>query len=312
MKDAIASMHGAFAELAAGAAVSPRRISLASPHEALSLFMPARLKGALGAKIVSVFPGNASGETPVVSGIVVGLDERTGAPCALLEGSSLTAIRTGAASGLATDLLAHPGAGRVAIIGAGVQARTQLEAISAVRSINSVTVYSRSKARAASFAREMGRALNLTAIEVSDSVAQAVSAAEIICTATSSAEPVLMSADVQGRMHINAVGSFTPQMREIDPELVAGCYVVVDQIEAALAEAGEVIAAIDAGLLRESDLVELGDLVLGEAGAGAGAGDDSGRPTLFKSVGLAIQDVAAAALAVERAKQAGLGQWVEM
>ncbi|MEE9245621.1 MAG: NAD(P)-binding domain-containing protein [Gemmatimonadota bacterium] len=310
MTDAIEAMRGAFMALATGRAALPQRIVLRLPaHDAVSLFMPARVEGALGAKIISVFPGNARRGLPLVHGMVALLDDETGRPTALLDGGALTAIRTGAASGLATRLLADPDADRVAIIGAGAQARTQLEAVCAVRRVRAVTVYSRTEASAERFASEMaGRREVPDRVEVAESAAAAAKDADIICVATSSLEPVLMRGEAPDGAHINAVGSFTSEMIELDPELVAECRVVVDQREAALAEAGEIIAAIEAGLMKGTDLAELGDIVAG----GLPQRTEIAQPTLFKSVGLAVQDMCAAAAALERARQEGLGQEVEL
>ncbi len=310
MAAAIEAMREGFLALATGRATLPQRTAVKlADRDALSLFMPARVGEALGAKIVSVFPGNVERGLPLIHGIVVLIDAETGRPTALLDGASLTAIRTGAASGLATDLLAAPEASRVAVIGAGVQARTQLEAVCCVRRVKTVKVYSRTKQSAERFADEMAGSGDVpSSIDVVGSAADAASGADVICVATTSSEAVLGAEDVSDGQHINAVGSFSRAMIELDPQLVARCHVVVDQREAALEEAGEVIAAVDAGLVGEGDLVELGDVVAGKA---RGFGVDE-RPSMFKSVGLAIQDMAAAASALERARGEGLGQEVQL
>src|SRR5262249_36603380 len=149
-------------------------------------------------------------------------------------------IRTGAASGLATDLLARPDAHRVAMLGAGTQARTQFQAVACVRSIESVTIWSRSRERADAFAAEIRRSDSPPPdVRVAASSADAVKGADIVCCATTASEPVLADADVMPGMHINGVGSFTPTMREVDPAVCARAAVVVDQRDAAMAEAGE-------------------------------------------------------------------------
>ncbi len=305
MRDAIDAMQEAFGQLSAGAAELPLRTSVQVPErDAVTLVMPGRcdVPYGLGGKLVSVFPPNADAGLPVVNAAVVLLDPRTGQVAALLEGGALTAIRTGAASGLATELLARPDANRVAIIGAGVQARTQLEAVCCVRKIESVAVYS--VAGAEEFAAEMAGTPGVPdTVRVCASAGEAAHDADIVCTATSSSEPVLRVDDVARGVHINAIGAFTPQMREIDPALVGTARVVVDQREAAMAEAGEVIAAVRAGLLAEADLVELGEVVSGDATGR----EDADQVTLFKSVGVATQDLCAGGRAVEHAEREGLG-----
>lgn len=291
MCDAIGAMRDAFALLARGEVVMPLRSSVPLPgSEGTFLVMSARAGDVFGAKLVSVMPRNPARGLPAVHATVVMFDPETGAPAAVLDGESLTAIRTGAVSGLATDLLARPDARRVAIIGSGVQARTQLEAVCAVRQIDAVSVWSRTRANAARYAAEMTqRDWAPEEIVVVGSVAEAVAGADVVCLATAAAEPVLLAEHVRPGMHINAVGSFTPAMCEFDPAILGAARVVVDQREAAMAEAGEVIAAVDGGVIEESALVELGVVVAGrEAGRQSGS-----QVTVFKSVGLAVQDVVA-------------------
>lgn len=312
MSAAIEAMRKAFGLLAAGAADVPLRTAIEIPkHDAVTLVMPAYLHvgNRLGAKLVSVFPNNPNLELPAIHAVVLLLNAATGQPEALLEGTSLTAIRTGAASGLATDLLARPGASTVAIIGSGAQARTQLEAICAVRKINRAWVYSRNHAHAHQFAEEMsGRNGAPSMVEVAASAREAAAQADIICTATSSASPVLHLDDVKAGTHINGIGSFTPSMHEIDPQLVRHARVVVDQRQAALAEAGEIIACIADRSLAEEDLVELGEIVNGKQ-PGRTSAD---QITLFKSVGLAVQDVAAAQQALTAALQKKIGLSIKL
>jgi ornithine cyclodeaminase len=307
MPAAIEAMRKAFGLLAAGGADVPLRTALEIPkHDAVALVMPAYLHvgNRLGAKIVSVFPNNPNLELPTIHAVVLLLNAATGQPEALLEGTALTAIRTGAASGLATDLLARPDASTVAIIGSGAQARAQLEAVCAVRKINRVWVYSRNRAHAQKFAEELsGRNGAPSLIEVAGSTREAAAQADIICTATNSASPVIGLGDVRPGTHVNGIGSFTPSMREVDPGLVKNARVVVDQRQAALAEAGEIIACINDRLLSEADLIELGEIVNGKQPGRTNAD----QITLFKSVGLAVQDVAAAQQALTAAIQKKIG-----
>jgi ornithine cyclodeaminase len=308
---AIEAMREAFDALAAGRAALPLRTSVAVPRsEATMLSMPAALagesagRGALGAKLVTVVPGNSARGLPRIQAVVLLLDPESGQPDALLDGTSLTALRTGAASGLATKHLARPDAATVALFGAGAQARTQLAAVAHVRRITRVFVHAPTRAHAERLAADVaGQGPIPSAVEVADSAREAVRRADIICAATSSRAPVFNAADVRPGTHVNAVGSHTLDMREVDPGLFQLARVVVDQRAAALAEAGEVAAAVADGLLAADELVELGDVVRGHV---------SGRRrpeeiTVFKSVGLAIQDLAAASAAVARARELGLG-----
>ena len=312
MPEAIEAMRDAFAAVSAGTADIPLRTHIPLPDDrGATLTMPAATRSPvrLGAKLLTVFPNNPSRKLPMIQGLVVMFDEETGRASGLLEGMTLTAIRTGAASGLATELLSKRDASSVAIIGSGTQARTQLEAVCCVRPIERVTIYSRNDANAARFAEEMVDRTGVpVSVQVASSAAAAADGADIICTATSASDPVLASADVAAGTHVNAVGSYTPQMRELDVELLSRARIVVDQRSAALAEAGELIAAIDAGAVREEELIELGEIISGTRRGRLG--DD--EITVFKSVGLAVQDLCAAARALQRAEESGIGVITEM
>lgn len=294
MREAIEAMRAAFIAFSEGRAHIPQRLSISIPEqEGITLVMPGYVPpDALGLKVVSVFPRNPARGLPTLSALVVMLDPETGAPAALLDGAFLTAWRTGAASGLATDLLARPDAESLALIGAGAQARTQLLAVAAVRSLRRVRVYSRTPARAQALIEEMqGQEGIPQDIAVAPTPEAAVAEADIVCTATNSSIPVFDGQALRPGTHINAIGSFTLEMRELDEETFRrAARVVVDSRAAALAEAGEVVWAIRQGILREADLVELGEIA-------AGRRPGRERPeeiTLFKSVGLAVQDLVAA------------------
>lgn len=312
MPAAIEAMRKAFGLLAAGEADVPLRTAIHIPkHDAVTLFMPAYLHvgNRLGAKIVSVFPNNPNLELPTLHAVVILINAATGQPEALLEGTALTAIRTGAASGLATDLLARANASTLAVIGSGVQARTQLEAVCCVRTIEQAWVYSPNRGHAEQFAADMaGRDHMPASITIASSAHDAASQADIICTATTSATPVIGPADVRPGAHINGIGSYTAAMREIDPDVVRRSRVVVDQRQAARAEAGEVIACIKEGSLQEGDLIELGEVVNGTQPGRTSAE----QITFFKSVGLAAQDVTAAQQALTAALQKKLGSVVDL
>lgn len=312
MSAAIEAMRTAFRALAEGRVAMPQRTALTPPGaQGTLLVMPAALSepGSLGAKLVTVFPQNRARGLPLVGAVVLLIDAVSGRPNALLEGAALTALRTGAASGLATDLLARPEARTAAIFGTGVQARTQLEAVCTVRQVERVWVVSRTREHAERFAREMaGRAPVPPHVEVMASARRAVAGADIVCTATGASSPVFDGADVRPGTHVNAIGSFTRDMRELDPGLLPRARVVVDQREAARREAGEVIACLEAGTLAPSDLVELGEVVASRA-AGRGS---AAQVTVFKSVGLAVQDVVAAEAALAAARARHLGREVEL
>jgi ornithine cyclodeaminase len=308
MRAAIDSQKKAFLALAGGHAEAPLRTSaaMAEPH-AVSLFMPARSGENLGIKIVSVVPDNSVRGLPVVPAIVLLMDITTGQPLALLDATYLTVLRTGAASALATDLLARPDARTGAIIGSGGQAAGQLLAICSVRPIERVLVASRDPAHVQAFIRRMQPEVTAKVMHAM-SAAEAVRAADVVCTATTSARPVVHGRDLQAGAHVNGVGSYTIQMQEVDSEVVRRAErIFVDSRATALAEAGDVVIPLQEGLIQEADLIELGAVA---------AGQQPGRTsaegiTFFKSVGIAVQDVAAAAEVLRRAREMGLGKEID-
>ncbi len=309
MRDTIEVMKAAFDAFSSGRAVVPQRMAVdVPPDDGVMLVKPASLPGeGLGAKLVSVFPTNTAVGRPVVSGIVVLLDPETGEPMALCDGTFLTAWRTGAASGAATDLLARQDARVGALIGCGAQGRTQVMAIDAVRDLETIRVFDLDPDLVAALASDVPDGVRARLVPAS-SAQEAVSGADIICAATTSRRPVLDGRWISSGAHVNGVGSFTPSMREIDGGTISCASVVVDSREAALAEAGELIDAVAAGLSRAEDWAELGEVV---AGRRSGRSTDD-QITFFKSVGLAVQDIAAGALALKRAVLLGLGSVVEL
>ena len=311
MRQAIEAMKRAFAQLSTGQANVPLRVPLqVNRHNGVTLFMPAYLAAddQMAIKIVSVFNDNPAQGLPLIHALVVVVDATTGAPAAVMDGTYLTALRTGAASGAATDLLARPDAHTTAIFGAGAQGRTQLEAVCAVRSIREAWVYDVAPQQAAAYADEMSRYLSLP-VRVAETPAEAVRQADVICTATTSSNPVFDDADVRPGTHINAVGAYTPQMQEVPAETVLRARVVIDQREASLAEAGDLLIPLQRGLMTQAHIyAELGELA---------AGRKPGRATLeeitlFKSVGVAVQDVAAASAVLEAARRLNLGTEVAL
>ena len=312
MAEAIGGMKYAFAQLSTARADVPLRTHLQIGRNGTTLVMPAYLADSddLAVKIVSVFPHNAQLGLPTIHALVLALDAATGKPLALLEGGSLTAIRTGAVSGAATDLLARHDAQSVAIIGSGVQARTQLEAVCTVRTIEEVRVFSLNHDQAEQFAIELaGQGPIPLSITVAKDANSAVEDADIICTATTSTTPVFDGTRLKPGVHINGVGSFMPSMQEIDTPAVKRSLVVVDSRSAAMTEAGDLIIPLQNGdITQEHIAAELGEIV---AGIHPGR-TDSSQITFFKSVGVAVQDAAAASIAISNALANGLGETITL
>jgi alanine dehydrogenase len=311
MWDAIEAMKSAYASLSDGRAVVPLRTRLpVPPHEGVCLFMPAFVNTeedqALVVKAVSVYNRNPARGLPLIHAAVLVFEADTGRPVALLEGTTLTAIRTGAAGGAAIDLLARPESSILAIFGAGAQARTQLEAACTVRNIKKLWIYDTDSARAQSMASEIKSMDNVPDdFRIADSPRVATIEADIICTATTSTKPVFTDGELKPGVHITAVGSYTPEMQEVPGETVLRARVVVDSRTAALVESGDLIQPIRAGLFTEEHVyAEIGEIVLGRK-----KGRQSAQEiTYFKSVGIAVQDAVAAQLALKHARQWGLGQ----
>lgn len=312
---AIDAMKQAFAAFSDGKALVPPRIHLPiARHSGISLIMPSFVDGnttaeqALAVKVVSLFDGNQARGLARIQAAVVVLEPDTGRPIALLDGAMLTAIRTAAASGAATDLLARRDCRTAALFGAGVQAITHLFAMCAVRPIEKIFICGRTPSKVAALIAEFaGRPAIPAELIAADSPRQALADTDIVCCTTTSKEPIFDDADLKPGTHINAVGSHTPQAREVPPATVRRALVVVDSRQAAWEEAGDLIQPMQAGLIgREHIHAELGELVLGRQ---TGRSDDR-QITFFKSVGLAVQDAIAAKVALENAARLNLGQEV--
>lgn len=314
MADAIELMKTAFSELSAGRTVSPLRTVIPLPdREGDALFMPAYVPAmdALGLKSVNVFRRNPERGLPVIHAIVSLVDPETGQPLALMDGTYLTALRTGAVSGAAADLLARAESRVLAAIGAGAQGITQIAAVCAVRPIErviAVDVNEPALERLRQQLRSDWPEIE-SRLETTTDAGAAVREADVICTATTSRTPVFRDEDVRPGTHISAVGAYTPEMQELPAETVARATVVVDAVDAALAEAGDLIIPLNDGLVtREHFARELGMVASGTA-PGRTSDDEV---TLFKSVGNAVQDVVVAKRAVERAWEMGVGTEVEL
>jgi ornithine cyclodeaminase/alanine dehydrogenase-like protein (mu-crystallin family) len=309
MAEAVALMKTAFAELSAGRTDSPLRTVIPVPERAGdALFMPARVPAldALGVKIVGVFTENPSRGLPTIHALVCLLDPETGQPLAIMDGTYLTALRTGAVSGAATDLLARPESRLLAVIGAGAQGATQMAAVCAVRPIERIIAVDRDEAAFDRLRQALDRDWPdlRDRVETTTDAAAAVSQADVVCTATTSRTPVFDDADVRPGTHINAVGAYTPEMQELPAATVARATVVVDAVEAVLAEAGDLIIPLRDGLIDRGHIGR--ELGMAAAGTAPGRTRDD-EITLFKSVGNAVQDVVVGRRAVERARETGVG-----
>ena len=311
MEDAIGVMRRALTLLAEGDVMMPLRSMLHLPKGgAVMGLMPSYLGGleAVGVKVIAEFPTNFGSEYDTHQGVVLFFDTERGLLRAMVDATAVTAIRTAAVSGLVTDLLANPDAGDLAIIGAGTQAHTHLQAMTAVRPVRRVRVYSVPAESAATFADRESRRTGLK-IEVAASAEQAVEGADLICTVTTSHEPVVHGDWVSPGAHINAVGAYNPATRELDSALVAKSRLYADRRESLLNEAGEFLIPKGEGLFGDEHIVgEIGEVLTGKARARTSPQEI----TLFKSLGIAIEDLAAAHYVYEAAKARGLGQWVEI
>jgi ornithine cyclodeaminase len=314
MKEAIEAMKNAYAALSGGTAVVPLRTRLPIPdREALSLFMPAYVHSAdgqaLAIKVVSLFPTNPSQGLAYIQAAVLAFDPQTGRAVALLEGSSLTAIRTGAAGGIAIDLLARKDSKIAGIFGAGAQGRTQLEAACTIRKIETAFIFDPNVEKARAFITEMsGQGPIPRDLRIAGSAKEAVKYADILCTATTSLRPVFQDRDVKAGTHISAVGSYRPDMQEVPAETLQRARVFVDSRSASLEEAGDLIQPLQARLFDESHICgDLGEVVLGKI-PGRQSQDEI---TYFKSVGIAVQDALAAQVALTNAQKMNLGKEVD-
>ena len=270
MAEAIKAVKKGFIQLSMEQAQVPLRTQIpVTKRNGVTLFMPAYLMKSetIGAKIVSVFPNNRRRGLPTIHALVIVVDAKTGRPLAAMDGTYLTALRTGAASGLATELLARKESRVAAIFGAGTQSRTQLEAVCTVRDIERSWVYDVRPSVARAFASEMKeRGSPIPAdIRVAQTTRQALHEADVVCTATTSFRPVFADSSLKLGVHINGVGSYTPEMQEIPARTVVRSKVVVDSREASLAEAGDLIISIDGGLITNKNIHgEIGEVSAGK------------------------------------------------
>ena len=263
--------------------------------------------GAFGLKSVSFFPGNDAGGLPTHLATILLLDPRTGALEAILDGRLITEMRTAAVSAVSVDLLANPGPTTLAILGSGVQARSHLEAIAQVRPLDHVRVWSRNADHALTFVRDMHTRIPC-ALSACPTVRDAVRGAQVVVTATSATDPVFTSGMLEPGMHLVVVGSSSPRMREVDAATVARCRVWVDSRDAAKVEAGDLIIARKEGAITDDHIVgELGDVVNGSLRR-----ESAGEMSMFKSLGIGVEDMATGRLVVDRARERGVGKQISL
>jgi ornithine cyclodeaminase/alanine dehydrogenase-like protein (mu-crystallin family) len=305
------AMREALAALASGRAEQPLRTVLKpSSANGLMALMPSYLadtQTSYGLKAICITPANPAAGLDTHQGIVLLSLATTGEPVALLNASAVTEIRTAAVSVVATDLLARPEAGVLAVIGTGVQARAHILALDGARRLSEIRVAGRTRARAESLAADL-RARTTAQVRPCGSAREAVAGAGIVVTATSAVTPVLHGEWLEPGTHVNAVGACLPDARELDTAAVGAGVLFADRRESLLAESGDyVLAAAEGAVGSDAVRAELGELLVG---TGQGREDDQ-EITIFESLGLAIEDLAAATCAYRKALQAGVGSSVE-
>ncbi len=310
MDECIHVMADTLKMLASGDAIMPLRTMMLLPGGSdLMGLMPAYLAGiqSVGVKVITAFPTNYGTDYDTHQGVVLLFDSRHGLLRAIVDGTTVTAIRTAAVSGVATQLLARHDAGDLAIIGAGTQARTHLAAMLAVRTIRRVRVYSLPVEGAHAFAERESKRHGI-AIEVMNTAREAVEGADIICTVTTAKEPVIFGEWITTGAHINSVGAFMPSTRELDTAAVVRSRLYVDRRESALNEAGEYLIPLSEGAISADHIVgEIGEVLIGIVPGR----QSQTEVTLFKSLGLAVEDLAAAHHILMKAEQIGVGTWLE-
>ncbi len=312
MKDTIEAVEEAFKMYGLGKVKMPLRPTIKiEEYNGIILYMPAYIAemDALAVKVVSVYPDNPSKyNLPTVLGTILLNDPKTGDLLAILEGGFITAMRTGAVSGVATKYLAREDSKVVGVFGAGVQARTQLMAVYEVRPIEKAYVYDVIHSAAEKYAEEMSKQLGID-VKVVDEPIKAVKGCDIIITATTSKTPVFNGEWLESGTHINGIGSHTPTTRELDSTTIKRAKVVVDTYESCLSEAGDILIPIKEGIITKDHIyAELSEIVLGKK-PGRVSDDEI---TVFKSVGVAIQDASTALKAYKIALEKGVGKTIKL
>ena len=307
----IAALKQAHVQYSTGKAVMPVRLVVPLPQiQGRITSMPGFLTEdkALGMKIVTYFHDNPRKDLPAILATIFLFSAETGKIIATMDGSYITAIRTACASAMATEALANPRTPVLGILGACVQARAHIGALSRVRKLECIRLYSPSGTSAAAIKKEMAPRLNCP-IEVAHNAESVVRDADLLVTVTTAKEPIVKFAWLKPGVHINAVGSHRPELRDIDGSTLARATVVVDSREAIMAECGDILLALQEKSIGENAIhAEIGEVLAGTKAARK----NSDEITIYKSVGIAIQDVAAANLVYRKALEKGVGTRVEI
>jgi alanine dehydrogenase len=310
MPEAVDAMEEAFSSLSSGRSFVPLRYVTSMANNSLNLMLKPAAVDSLNRAAIKIITQKEMGAfrgIPAIVGIVLVLDTETGEILSIMDGEYLTSLRTGAAGGLATKYFARKDADTVAIFGCGAQGKTQLEAVATVRNIKKVWVFDKNKNAAESFVSEMESKLGIDIHIAPDN--SVLKECDVICTATNSEAPLFLKEHVKKGVHINAIGSYKPNMQEIDPEILQVAKLFVDQKGACLTESGDLIKPINAGLFSENHIhADIGEFILGKI---EGRTLDS-EITVFKSVGVAIQDFVVANRIYEKALKAGFGQAINL
>lgn len=311
IEELISTLEKAHVQYSTGKAVMPVRLVVPLPEiRGRITSMPGFLNvdRALGMKVVTYFPDNPKGGLPAILATIMLFSAETGKLIATMDGSYITAIRTACASAMATKALANPQTPVLGILGAGVQARAHIEALTRVRSIERIRIYSPSGIGAPGIKKDMEPTVKIP-IEVARSAEEAVRDADLVATVTTAKQPIVNRQWLKPGAHINAVGSHRPDLREIDGATLACSKIVVDSREAIMAECGDILLAIkENNISSDSIHAEIGEVLAGVKSGRTSAGEI----TLYKSVGIAIQDVAAANLVYRKALELKIGTNVEI
>lgn len=310
ISEIIPVIKDAFEQLSAGKAVVPIRTNIPFKDEGCdALVMPAYLPDSdlVGVKLITLVESNPKNGLPLAHALITVMDAKNGLPLAILDGEYLTALRTGAASGVATDLLARKNSQTVAIFGAGVQGRTQLQAVCAMRDISRAYIFDSDSQKVELYIREMSEKLNLP-VE-SGRPENLLPNVDIICTATPARNPLFEHKYLKSGVHLNAIGAYRPDMCEIPAQTVKAARVFADSKVAVLKEPGDIVRPLQEGIIKSDHIV--GEI--GEVSAGVIEGRQYEKQiTFFKSVGTAVQDLAAAGKVIEIAKKNGLGTELDL
>ena len=300
VRDAISAVRVAFEKVSSGHVEQPTRLVATGGSAVAMLALDSDSRSCI-VKGLTIRPENPSAGRPAVQAVVIFFNGRTGTAEAVLDGTSLTALRTGAAAGAATELLAHPNARVLAVIGAGGQCADQIRAVCCVRPISDVRVASRTHRNTVDLVNRLQKEFPEVTFLAVRTNNEAIAGANVICTVTGASQQLFDEEELAANVHINAMGAFTPTMCELPPDVLRKARVVaVDQMEAAKAEAGDILQAVAGGYLTWANIVELGTL--------ANLSGSAGGWTVFKSVGIGAQDLEVAELAVARALENDLAK----